>query len=162
MNRVLAMIFALCLFVPGVYAKKTAEPNVPEYFIEGSGTGTQGTYLVDVTVVAKNATKVNDDDIARAAVHGVLFKGFSNKELRQAQKPLAGSAINEVTHADFYENFFQPKGVARNYVEIVNSSRRVKKVGKVYHVTATVTVNKEQLRKDLEEAGVVKGLNSAF
>jgi hypothetical protein len=36
------------------------------------------------------------------------------------------------------------------------------KVGKQYRVTATVTVNKDQLRKDLEDAGVLKGLNSIF
>ena len=49
-----------------------------------------------------------------------------------------------------------------NYVEVVGSSRSVKKVGKQYQVSATVTVNKEQLRKDLEDAGVIKGLNSYF
>lgn len=153
---------ALLLTLPGAMAKKTAEQNVPEYFIEGAGTGMQGTYMVNVTVVGKNAKDITDDMIARAAVHGVLFKGFANKEQRQTQKPLAGSATNEAAHADYYSSFFQPGGVARNYVEVVQSSRKIKKVDKNYHVTATVTVNKEQLRKDLEDAGVVKGLNSAF
>lgn len=156
------LILAILAVSSSAYAKKTGEKNVPDYFIEGAGTGVQGTYLVNVTVIVNKTSQADDDAIGRAAVHGVLFKGFSSKEFRQSQKPLAGSAANEASHADYYSSFFQPGGAALNYVDIVESSRKVKKVNKLYHITATVTVNMEQLRKDLEEAGVIRGLNSAF
>ena len=71
------------------------------YEIEGAGTGTQGTYLVKITVITKDK-KIADEKIASCAVHGVLFRGFSNKELRQSQRPLAGSAMAESQHADFF------------------------------------------------------------
>lgn len=131
------------------------------YDIEGAGTATQGSYMVKVTVITKDK-KISDDVIARCAVHGVLFKGFSNKELRQNQRPLAGSAMVEAQHADFFKDFFKEDGIAKNYVSIVNGSRQVTKSGKKYRVSSVVTVNKEQLHSDLEKAGIIKGLNTGF
>lgn len=140
----------------------SAENELPEYQIQGAGTGAQGTYLVEVSVLVSKAKKADDSVIGRCAVHGVLFRGFTNKEMRQNQKPLAGSASVEASHADYFSNFFAEGGAASNYVEVVSSSRSVVKVGKKYKVTAKVTVNKEQLHKDLEDAGVIRGLNSIF
>ena len=77
---------------------------LPTYTIEGAGTGVQGTYLVKVTMTAKKPDKVKDTDLAQCAVHGVLFRGFSGE--RQHQRPLAGNAMNEQQHADFYNSFF--------------------------------------------------------
>ena len=131
------------------------------YEIEGAGTGTQGTYLVKVTVITKDK-KIADELIARSAVHGVLFRGFSNKELRQHQRPLAGSAMVEAQHADFFKDFFAKNGMAKNYVAVVGGSRQVVKSGKEYKISTIVTVNKEQLHRDLEKAGIIKGLNSGF
>lgn len=131
------------------------------YEIEGAGTGIQGTYLVKVTVINKKS-KISDDLIARCAVHGVLFRGFSNKELRQHQKPLAGSAMAEAQHADFFKDFFKENGIARNYIASIDGSRQVIKSGKDYKISTIVSVNKEMLHKDLQAAGIIKGLNNGF
>lgn len=154
------IVFTLiCLFVSFCYA---AAKELPEYELEGNGTGAQGTYLVKVSVLTKDK-QLNSDELGRCAVHGVLFKGFSAKELRQQhQKPLAGSAAAEAQHADFFNSFFAENGAYKNYVGEVSGSRTVIKSGKKYRVSATVTVNKEQLRKDLEKSGVIRGLNSGF
>jgi hypothetical protein len=126
-----------------------------DYEIVGEEAGIQGTYIVKVTVHSKKS-KISDDLIARCAVHGVLFKGYLNI------RPLAGSASVEAQHADFFSTFFAEKGDAKNYVSTVSSSRTVVKENKVYKISTIVTVSKDQLRKDLEKAGVLKGLNSAF
>lgn len=133
--------------------------ELPDYQIEGAGTGAQGTYLVRVSVLSKKA-KITDDEIGRCAVHGVLFRGFTNKELRQQQKPLAGSALVEGQNKDFFEQFFEKDYV--NYYQVVSGSRQVVKAGKQYKITSNVTVAKDQLRKDLHEAGVVKSMNYMF
>ena len=132
-----------------------------DYEIEGAGVGAQGTYLVKVTVVSKKS-KVQNAQIARCAVHGVLFRGFVNKELRQNQKPLAGGPSAEVQHADFYKDFFSESGMSKNYVSAVKGSQQVVKSGKEYKVSTIVTVNKDQLLSDLKAAGVIRGLNSGF
>ncbi|MCM1310254.1 MAG: hypothetical protein NC301_04400 [Bacteroides sp.] len=135
--------------------------DLPDYQLEGAGTGNQGTYLVSVSVLGKKKN-INDDLIARCAVHGVLFKGFADTTSRKTIRPLAGSATAEGEHADYFEKFFNEGGPATNYVTFVNSSRKLAKVGKQHKVTVTVTVNKDQLRRDLEKAGVVKSLKSMF
>lgn len=142
-----------------MFALPIMADNLPDYEIEGAGTGNQGTYLVKVSVLSKKA-KVNDDEIGRCAIHGVLFRGFANKELRQQQKPLAGSAMVEQQNVTFFNDFFET--TYKNYYQVLGSSRQVVKVGKQYKVSSVVTVAKDQLRKDLQEAGIIKGLNSGF
>lgn len=132
--------------------------TIPTYTIEGAGTGVQGTYLVKVTMSAKKPDKVKDTDLAQCAVHGVLFRGFSGD--RQHQRPLAGNAMNEQQHADFYNTFFQQ--AYQQYAATESASRTVMKVGKEYKVSAMVSVMKDQLRKDLTQQGVLKGLASGF
>lgn len=151
-------IIAMCMAFT-VDAKQ--KDQTLSYDIEGAGTGAQGTYMVKVTVIGKNK-KPAEELIKRCAVHGVLFRGFANKELRQNQKPLAGSAANEAQHTDFYKDFFAENGTATAYAQIVTGSRQVVKAGKEYRVSDVVIVNKDQLLKDLQSAGVVRGLNSGF
>lgn len=155
-KRFMAALCAVILSALTLFAD-----NLPEYQLQGAGTGNQGTYLVTVSVLGKK-TQINDDVLARCAVHGVLFKGFVEPSMRKTIKPIAGNASKEGEHADYFEHFFEKDGAAANYVTFVNSSRKVVKSGKQYKVSVTVSVSKDQLRKDLEDAGVIRGLNSAF
>ena len=132
--------------------------TIPTYTIEGAGTGVQGTYLVKVTTSAKSPNKVSDTDLALCAVHGVLFRGFSGE--RQHQRPLTGNAVNEQQYADFYNTFFQQAYKQYGYTE--PTSRSVMKVGKEYKVSALVSVKKDQLRKDLTQQGIIRGIANGF
>lgn len=158
LSFILLTLVSLLVFSIAANAK---DDEVLEYEITGNGTGMQGTYLISVTVITKDK-KIQDSEIARCAVHGVLFRGFSSKENRQNQKPLAGSPMAESQHADFFNSFFKEDGPFAGYVSEVDGSRQIVKSGKKYRVTSVVTVNKDQLRRDLEKAGIIKGLNSAF
>lgn len=158
MKKILTLALLLLTFVPAISA---AQDEPLEYEIEGAGTGVQGTYLVKVYTYGKKA-KITPQELGRCAVHGVLFRGFANKELRQHQKPLAGSPLAEQQHADFFSAFFADGGGYANYVQVVESSRSVAKVGKRYKIGMTVTIAKEQLLKDLQAAGVIKSLTSGF
>lgn len=156
---IVTLLLILALF-PDVYAAKKT-PEKLDYQIEGAGTAAQGFYMVDVSLMAKKRD-VSDADLCRAAVHGVLFRGFSNPKARGSQKPLAGSAANEAQHVDFYREFFGPDVTAPDFASVVSGTRAITKVDKRYRVKATVSVNKEALVKYLQELGIVKGLNSAF
>lgn len=126
-----------------------------DYQISSAGVGAQGTYLVNVTIT----TKKKDFDerlLTYAAVHGVLFRGCDAKI-----RPLAGSPMAEQQHADFYGDFFN-NGMFVSYANIVQSSKSQVKSGKNYKTTATVQVMKDLLRKDLENAKVLKSLSSGF
>lgn len=156
MNKIITFLLALAVMLPiGAYAKDKNDGKL-NYEISQAGVGNQGTYMVKVTVISKDKN-VSDDLIARCAVHGALFRGIGTTG------PIAGSAAAEAQHADYFQNFFAPNGPARNYVAEVSAQREVLKVNKKeYRVTKLVSINKDQLRKDLEAAGVIRGLNSIF
>lgn len=165
-HRLLVAAIAVVTICLGAFsfsadAKKKAGEEVVNYEITGNGTGSQSTYLVDVAITGKNKD-VTDKELVKAAVHGVLFRGFNNPKAHNTQKPLAGSAANEAQHADFYKEFFGDSGTAANYGSIVRGTRQIMKSGKEYKVSATVQVQKEQLLKYLTEMGMVRSLNSAF
>lgn len=156
---------AFCLLIAIISLCSTTfqarEPEQPTFSIEGVGTATQGTYLVKVSLVTKNRN-VSDRELVSAAVRGVLFRGFSDPTSRVTQKPLAGSAANEAQHAQFYSEFFGKNGTASEYGSVLSGSRTVVKAEGKYKVSATVSIQKETLLKYLQDAGIVKSLNSIF
>lgn len=156
----LCLLVILGLFANHLEARKS-EVEVPQYEITGAGTATQGSYLVEISVLSKKKT-ISDQQLISATVHAVLFRGFSNPNGRSFQKPLAGSASNEAQHSDFYKDFFSATGLSKNYGNVIKGTRSITKTGKEYRVSAKVTVEKEALIKYLQEAGVIKSLNSAF
>lgn len=130
-----------------------------QYDIEAAGSGTQGTYLVRVWVYSKSG-KVTDTDIKRAAVHGVVFRGFAAGAGSPSQKPIASSPTVETQHADYFGAFF--KGPHEQFASIVTGSYKRTKLPKGYKAGAIVQVQKDALRHELEEAGIVRGLSSGF
>lgn len=155
-------LLIVCAIIAGTatgFAKDDAA--YANYEIAGAGTAAQGSYLVEVALTHKKKN-VDDLELKRAAVHGVLFRGFSSKEHRQRQRPLAGSAANEAQHIDFYKEFFGDGGTAASYASIVPGSKSITKSGKYYIIKATLTVNKEELQKYLSQSGVITNLNKAF
>lgn len=153
-------LFALIAFFTFPCIAKESIENM-DYSIEGAATGTQGTYLVKVSVLSKNRN-LSDRDLILCAIKGVLFQGFSDPTSRVTQKPLAGNAANEASHASFYKEFFGDNGSAHHYGSVISGSRSVVKCDKKYKVSCTVSVKKEELLRYLHEAGVVNSLNSIF
>ncbi len=163
----LALIMVLGLSISvSAQAKKKANKDTEDfvYEIEGVGVGTQGTYLVKVWSYSKKPT-VAINQAKKNAVHGIIFKGFSGKPGIPGQKALATPAI-EQEKKDFFDNFFSDKG---NYNRFVTESgdgsvaaEDRMKVGKQYKIGVVVSVNVSALRKELEDAGVIKGLGSGF
>lgn len=127
------------------------------YDIEGVETGQQGTYLVKVYVYSKKNT-VTIEEFKYAAVHGVIFRGFSGRG--GAQKPFAKIAA-QTQYADFFNAFFN-NGDYATYAQVVNPVADRVKVGNEYKIAAIVSVAKDELRETLETAGVIHSLNSGF
>ena len=129
------------------------------YDIEGVEVGKQGTYLVKVSVYTNNG-KVTPEQFKYAAVHGVIFRGFSGKGFA-AQKPLT-TPDTERQQATFFGAFWG-SGDYLTYANIVNEhAGRIKLSKKEYKTDAIVSVSKDTLRKTLEKAHVIRNLNSGF
>lgn len=155
----LSKAMLLLFFLTFSFATVNAKSRITDtrYDIEGVETGQQGTYLVKVYVYSKSS--VTTEEFKYAAVHGVIFRGFAGKGFG-AQKPIAKPEA-QTQHADFFNAFFN-NGDYAAYAQVVNPVADRVKVGKEYKIAATVSVSKDELRKTLEGAGVIRNLNSGF
>jgi hypothetical protein len=147
-------------------AQKKANKDTEDfaYEIEGVSVGTQGTYLVKVWSYSLKPT-VAINQAKKNAVHGVIFKGFAGKPGVPGQKALASPSV-EQEKKDFFTEFFSDRGNYNRYVAesgdgSVAAEDRLK-VGKKFKIGVIVSVNVGDLRKALEEAGIIKGLSSGF
>jgi L,D-peptidoglycan transpeptidase YkuD (ErfK/YbiS/YcfS/YnhG family) len=148
-------------------ARKKADNDtqVWRYDIEGVGVGTQGSYLIKVWTYSKNP-KAALEQSKKNAVHGVVFKGFIGKQGISGQKALAGNPNLEQEKEEFFKEFFADNGKYMKFVSLASdgsvAAEDRMKVGKEYKIGVVVSVNVGALRKDLEEAGVIKKLGSGF
>ncbi len=164
--------FSLLLILPtitfGQKQKKADEQTLKfRYEIEAYATGIQGSYQVKIWSFAKDAN-IAIEQSKKNAVHGIIFKGFPSKERIKGQRPLAGNNMNlESEKADFFKDFFAEGGKYLKYVSLANNGAimpgdRIKISKKEYKIGVIVNVNVSDLRKDLEQAGVIKSLSYGF
>jgi hypothetical protein len=148
-------------------AKKKAENDTFEwrYEIEVVNTGTQGTKQVKVWTYSKKAD-VAIEQAKKNAVHGIIFKGMPNNGAVTGEKAMAQDPNLESSQEEFFKEFFKDGGKYSKYVTLVNNGAiaagDIMKVGKEYKVGVVVSVNTSGLRKDLEQAGIIKSLTNGF
>ncbi len=160
--KIIGFVTLLMFFAASAVAqKKKADKDTQQwrYELESAGIGQQNTILVKVWSYSKKA-EVALEQAKKNAVHGVIFRGFGSN------KPLATNPNAEHEHADFFKAFFANGGKYLKYVQFVNNGAvaagdRIK-IGKEYKIGVVVTVDKNALRKDLEEAGIIRALGTGF
>ena len=155
MKKLFYLMLMLFVVTAGAFAKGK---KMPQYDIMGAGSGTEGTILVKVYVYGK---KVSDQDLKRAAVHGVVFRGCSGNESGVRQPAMASPTV-EIDNAVFCQEFFASDGPCQSFATIISGSYDRVKTQKGYKLGAILSVDKSSLRKELEKAGVVRPLSSGF
>lgn len=161
----LSVILLMSVFAIAQKRKANADTNNWRYEIEAVGVGSQGSYLIKVWSYSKKPV-VAIEQAKKNAVHGIIFKGYVGAGRVSGQKPLSSNPNIEVEHADFFKEFFADGGKYMKYVNITNDGSVAAedrlKIGKEYKIGVIVSVNVAELRKDLENAGIIRGLNSGF
>jgi len=166
----MSLLFTLILgiaLVANAQAKKKADKDTEawRYEIEVVQTGTQGTYLVKAWSYSKKPN-VAIEQAKKNAVHGIIFKGFTGTSSVPGQKALTSNVNLEEEKADFFKPFFADGGKYMKFVSTSNdgavAAEDRMKIGKEYKVGVIVSVNVAALRKDLEDAGIIKSLNAGF
>ncbi len=156
------LIFGILFSSCATQKKLNVETEFFRYELECAGNGTTGTYLVKVWTFSKNA-QMATTQCKKNAVHGIIFKGFVGDNGCFSQRPLVSNPGAELEHKDFFKLFFNDKnGEYLKYVSVTSGSQEIIRVGKEYKVGIVVSVQKDALRKALENAGVIKGLNYGF
>lgn len=148
-------------------ASSAKPPVITDVSIVGEGVGNQGRPVIKATCSSKKAADVTDADLVRCAVRGVMFQGWvdgSNTSAFDASTnhpAVCGSPDVEVQHADYFADFFGGED-ALKYAQILPDTRKVLKNGKVFNVSALVSVNVPALRAKLERDKVIKSLKSGW
>ena len=78
-------------------------------------------------------------------------------------EPLLTDPGLEEKNQDYFDDFFRNGGKYLDFVALSGDGMEERvKVGKQYKVAIVVSVMYSRLRKELEEAGIVKSLNNGF
>ena len=171
-TKILVLLLLVTFSIDGFSqrrSKKKADKETQEwkYEIECMGTGVQGTYLLKVWSYSKKP-KVAIEQAKKNAVHGVIFKGFAGSGNGcSTQQPLAKNPNIENEKKVYFKDFFAEGGKYMKFVSTTTdgsvAGRDVLKISKKrYKVGVVVSVHKDLLRKDLEAAGILRGLSSGF
>lgn len=125
-------------------------------------TGVEGTELFKVFSYGRNerecieAAKVN-------AIKAVLFKGIPGSGL---QRPMITEAGAEEKYKAYFNQFFSSGGRYLNFVALSSDgsidSRDRMKVGRMLKIGFVVSVQKDNLRKELQDDKIIKSLSSGF
>ncbi len=162
-----AVFFTASAFAQKGQKKADNETNEWRYEVEAAGEGMQGTYLIKVWTYSKNQ-ETAIEQAKKNAVHAVIFKGYpKNSTVAAEKKPLARTPNLEQEKQEFFKEFFKDGGKFQKYVFLVNNGviaagDRIKISKKEYKIGVVVSVNVAGLRKDLEDAGIIKSLSSGF
>lgn len=139
--------------------------NPLKYDLASAGVGADGYTLVKVSLYVDKPKKATVDLLKKAAVHGVIFRGISETGVTGFNnlRPLVASPASAQQHGDFFDAFFQSGGQYLSYADRVESTTETVKVSKKeYRVTTVVKVNRDQLRKVLQQAGIARKITDGF
>lgn len=162
--KLLATLILCAVLILPLQAQKYTYRTSGNYEVITLGVGTDGTKIFKIYVTEKNVNRA----IAlakKAAVEVCIFRGLPSAGTVSGTPALCSSS-DEDRHAAFFEEFFTPGGQYLRYVNITSDGfipdeDKIKVKGG-YKVGLTVQIMYDNLRKDLQNAGVVRSLGSGF
>lgn len=162
--KLLATLILCAVLTLPLQAQKYTYRTSGNYEVITLGVGTDGTKIFKIYVTEKNVNRA----IAlakKAAVEVCIFRGLPSAGTVSGTPALCSSS-DEDRHAAFFEEFFTPGGQYLRYVNITSDGfipdeDKIKVKGG-YKVGLTVQIMYDNLRKDLQNAGVVRSLGSGF
>lgn len=108
----------------------------------------------------KNPTDFNVESASKNAIKAVLYSGYSSTNC-QTQKPILKESSDIDNFKRIEKDFFAKNGKWKTFVRNSLDTDNVK-TEKFTIKEFTVMVNKDQLRKYLEEQKIIKSLNTGF
>lgn len=181
MRNVMKFVLSMLILssVSGYSQKKSKKEIALEklskiYEIKCEGVGSEGVYIVKVFSYSINRF-LAIEEAKKNAIRGIIFRGVPPGERGcVAQPALVKESNSEEQNKDYFDAFFSEGGKYSKFIDLTTEGavkaedRFVLKGkafglrGKVYKIGVVVSVNKSLLRKELEDAGIIKKLSSGF
>ncbi len=166
-KRLVLCLLAIACVVSGAMAQAIAKSKANKdtehwrYELQAAvGQAPHGCALVRVWSYSKNAN-VATMQAGKNAVHGIMFMGYppsADGRRIPGRDPLITDRVKEEQYADFFDKFFADNGDFQRYVSYVGNGMPDQapiKIGKEYKVPILVTVMVDELRKRLEQEGIL-------
>ena len=93
------------------------------------------------------------------AIRAIIFKGIPGADF---QKPLVAEVGAEEKYKSYFNEFLKPGGKYLKFIALSSNSIEVFKSDEMQKVGVTVTIQKDNLRKELEAANIIKTLTNGF
>lgn len=159
MKYITILILSMAICLSSIAQNNPGDYNYEVQFLR---TGVEGAELFKVFSYCKKEkdcfeyAKVN-------AIKAIIFKGVPGSGI---EGPLVSEIGAEDKYREYFNEFFKSEGKYLNYVSISNDGSIADedrlKVGKKLKIGVIVVVQKANLRKELEAAGIVKKLGAGF
>jgi len=108
----------------------------------------------------KNSSKFNVENASKDAIKSVLYSGYSSANC-QTQKPILKETSDIDNFKKIEKKFFSKNGIWKNYIRNSIDSNNSKPEGTKDN-DYYIMVNKDGLKKYLEEQKIIKSLNTGF
>lgn len=166
----MTLILVLILSVPAVFSQSRKErkalfESMQNFEVSTVKVGTDGTKFIKVWGYGRKV----DDAIVQAkknAVYACIFRGLPAASTANATPALCRDANAYQENQEYFDNFFETAGPYINFVNMttdgVPSGQDRLKIKKGYKVAIYVQVMFDNLRKKLENDGIIKGLSDGF
>jgi hypothetical protein len=155
-------IITMCIFSCESTKQTTSVAEYYDYEVQFVRTGTEGTELFKVFSYGNNERECIESAKLNA-IKAIFFKGIPGSGL---QKPMITEIGVEEKYKNYFNEFLKPGGKYLNYVALSSDgaidARDRLKVGKRLKIGIVVSVQKANLRKELEAANIIRGLSSGF
>ncbi len=132
------------------------------YEVQFIRVGLEGTILFKIFSYGRNEIECIQNAKLNA-IKAVIFKGIPGSDL---QKPLVTEPGAQEKYRNYFEIFFGKNGKYLRFVSLsgdgsINPDDRFK-VGRQYKIGVVVSVQKAELRKELEDANIINKLGEGF
>jgi hypothetical protein len=111
---------------------------------------------------------VAGEQAKKNAVHGVIFKGIPANGSVPGKRPLVPASTGDEQQqqqrqAEYFDRFFEDGGAYMRFVTLTSEKQQVTRVDKrKYRVGVVVVVSYDELRRELENQGIVRKLDAGF
>ena len=172
MKKLIALTLLLMLPLSMLYAqkRKIREANNQtvawRYELQNEAVGNENTVLVKVWSYSKDVAVARNQSL-KNAIHGLIFKGAAgnsdSKKRTKSLTPLVSQPDAEEIYKHFWDPFFADGGDYMRYATLASTGEAgsVEKIGKEYRVATYVTVEYAELRRMLEQKGLVESMQEA-
>lgn len=164
-NLIIAIIALTMTIVPSNGQGRKLMKSWDNYEVATVQVGADGTKFVKVWGYGKNLKKAMLQ-AKKNAIHACIFRGLPGAETAMATPPLCRSSDAFEQNRAYFESFFSDSGDFVRYLNMttdtVPSGTDMRAVKGGYKVALYIQIMYDNLRKRLEDDGIIRGLSTDF